>query len=155
VNVEFINPFIESVHSVFKTMLDTEAERQQLRIGSEASDESPHVVTSLIGISGKASGVVALRFPRRTAIELARRFLTSDVTSVNEEVIDALAELANMVGGSAKAQFNIDPPPTLSLPIVVEGGNYKSRCPTQSVWVEVPFSSTAGEFSMEVSFHSS
>ncbi len=151
-NVEFINPFVESVCSVFETMLDTSPERQQVRVVGDPLDENPHMLTSIIGISGKANGVVALRFPRRTALEVARRFLSSDVTVVNDEVTDALAELANMVGGSAKAQFNLDPPPTLSLPIVIEGGRYKSRCPAQAVWLEVPFCSTAGDFSMEVTF---
>ena len=151
-NVEYINPFVESVRSVFETMLDTSPQRQQLRLSTDGAARKEQALTSIIGISGAASGVVALRFPNATALELARRFLASDVTEVNEQVTDALAELANMVGGSAKAKFNIEPPPELSLPTVVEGDDYKMQYPTLSNWVEVPFTSNAGDFMMTVSF---
>jgi hypothetical protein len=57
-----------------------------------------------------------------------------------------------MVGGGAKSRFEIEPPPQLSLPTVIEGHSYKMCYPTKSVWFEVPFDSDAGEFLMEISF---
>ena len=149
---EYINPFVESICNVFQTMLDTKLTRKQLRASADGFERHGETVTSVIGISGEASGVVALVFPRNAALILASRFLGAELSEFTDDVTDALAELANMVGGSAKSKFNFDPPPELSLPTVIEGKDYKMRYPTKSAWIEVPFSFDAGDFMMEISF---
>ena len=150
-DVKYINPFIEAVDSVFRTMLSVEPKRKQIRVS--ATQSSGQLLTSLVGISGQVSGVVALRFPPTTALRLAGRMLDAEPTEVNEEVIDAISELANMVAGSAKAKFNHDPPLQLGMPTVVEGSGYRLKYPSGSIWLEVPFSSEAGDFSMEVTYN--
>lgn len=150
-DVNYINPFIEAVDSVFVTMLDVQPKRNGVKVSNEAS-KSPSL-TSLIGMSGQVSGVVALRFPPETALRLAGKLLGSDISAVNEEVTDAISELVNMVAGSAKAKFDHDPPLELGLPTVVEGAGYKLKYPTKSVWLEVAFTSDAGAFSMEVTYN--
>jgi len=152
---EYINPFVESISQIFDMMLHTRLQRQPLRAGPTRFSRNGQTLTSIIGISGEASGVIALCFPRQTALNLASRFLSTELKEVDGQVTDALAELANMVGGSAKAKFELDPPPQLSLPTVVEGCDYKMRYPTRSVWVEVPFTSDAGPFVMELTFSKS
>lgn len=149
---EYINPFIQSIESVFDTMLSTSIQRLQARATKDGSIRPGPWLSSIIGISGQAHGAVALSFPRETALKIAGQFLANDFAEVTEEVTDALAELANMVGGGAKSKFDLDPPPELSLPTVVEGHDYKTKFPTKSVWVEIPFASNTGEFVMEVSF---
>lgn len=151
-NVKYINPFIESVSSVFETMLGVTPKREKIRVPAELGEDTPRVVTSLVGISGAASGVVALRFPVETALQLAGKFLGGNYQDVNNEVIDAISELANMVAGSAKAKFDLDPAPQLGLPSVIEGKAYKVRYPAKAAWLEVPFTSEAGSFVMEVTF---
>lgn len=150
-DVSYINPFIEAVDCVFTTMLST----QPKRVGVKVSDgrAKGEVITSLVGMSGKVEGVVALRFPPKTALILASRMLGSHMTEVNDEVTDAISEMVNMVAGSAKAKFDHDPPLELGLPTVVEGTGYKLKYPSKSVWLEVPFNSDAGEFSMEVTYN--
>ena len=43
-------------------------------------------------------------------------------------------------------------PIDLSLPTVVRGDNYQIDYPTQTVWLEVPFNSSLGEFNLRVTF---
>ncbi len=150
-DVAYINPFIEAVDSVFSTMLGVKPKRAGLRVSDGHS--KGEVITSLVGISGKVSGVVALRFPPQTALDLASRMLGSEVKVINEEVTDAISEMVNMVAGSAKAKFNHNPPLELGLPTVVEGTGYRLRYPSKSVWLEVPFTSEAGNFTMEVTYN--
>lgn len=150
-DVSYINPFIEAVDTVFATMLSVKPKRNGLKV-SDGQAKGP-VVTSLVGLSGQVSGVVALRFPPTTALKLAGRMLGSEMSAMSEEVTDAVAELVNMVAGSAKAKFQHDPPLELGLPTVVEGTGYKLRYPSKSVWLEVPFSSDAGEFTLEVTYN--
>jgi chemotaxis protein CheX len=122
-----------------------------VKVSNEQSDTPS--LTSLVGLSGQVSGVVALRFPPETALSLAGRMLGTELPKVNEEVVDAISELVNMVAGSAKAKFDHDPPLELGLPTVVEGAGYKLKYPSKSVWLEVAFTSDAGAFSMEVTYN--
>ncbi|MBI5864421.1 MAG: chemotaxis protein CheX [Planctomycetes bacterium] len=153
-NVKYINPFIESLCSVFQTMLSVSPRRDKIRVPNapENLENTGRVLTSIVGISGAASGVVALRFPVDTALKLTERFLGANFSDVNNENIDAISELANMVAGSAKAKFELDPAPQLSLPSVIEGRGYRVRYPAKAAWLEVPFSTDAGDFVMEVTF---
>ncbi len=149
-DVRYINPFVEAVNVVFETMLGLKPQRKTLKVNpSEANTQQ---VTSIIGISGKVHGVVALRFPPETALALAGRLLGSEVTEVNDEVVDAVAELANMVAGNAKAKLDMDPPLELGLPTVVEGAGYRLKYPSNSHWLEVPFQTEGGSFGMEISY---
>jgi len=151
VDASYINPFIEAVDSVFTTMLNVKPQRNGLKV-SDGNAQGPSI-TSLVGLSGQVSGVVALRFPPETALQLAGRMLGTEMTGVNDEVIDAVAELVNMVAGSAKAKFHLEPPLQLGLPTVVDGTGYRLKYPSKSVWLEVPFTSNAGRFTMEVTYN--
>jgi chemotaxis protein CheX len=151
VDVNYINPFIEGVDSVFSTMLGVHPKRNGVKVSN--GENKTACLTSLVGLSGQVSGVVALRFPPPTALQLAGRMLGSELSSVNDEVVDAVSELANMVAGFAKARLHHDPPLELGLPTVVEGAGYRLKYPSKSVWLEVAFTSEAGEFSMEVTYN--
>jgi len=129
-------------------------ERQSLRLSGGGGNGKTSALTSLVGISGQMHGVVVLSFPLNTALGLAGRMLGSEPREINGEVVDAVSELVNMVAGSAKAKFQCDPPLDLGLPTVVEGSEYRVKYPSRSTWLEVPFSSDAGDFSMEVTFSS-
>jgi chemotaxis protein CheX len=150
IDVRYVNPFVEAVDNVFTTMLNLKPQRQTLRL-SPAAPPGPQL-TSIIGISGQIQGVVALRFPPPAALAFAGRLLGSGMTEMNEEVVDAIAELVNMVAGNAKAKLNQDPPLQLGLPTVVEGIGYRLKYPSGAVWLEVPFESEAGPFSMEITY---
>ncbi len=151
-DVKCINPFVESVDTVFQTMLNVQPQRQKLKIGDGQGKGA--AVTSLVGISGQVQGVVVLRFPAETALEIAERMLGTEVSVVNAEVVDAVSEIVNMVAGSAKAKFDYDPPLELGLPTVVQGSDYKVKYPSGTTWLEVPFESEAGNFAMELTFES-
>lgn len=149
-DVSYINPFIESVGHVFDTMLGLPTKR--LAINVDAGATTSERITALIGISGVMHGCVALSFPPPTALRLAGRMLGANQQQVNAEVIDAVSELVNIVAGSAKAKFNVEPPLQLGLPTVVEGEAYRVKYPSNSTWLEVRFTSDAGDFSMEVTY---
>ncbi len=150
-DVSYINPFIDSVDTVFTAMLGVRPHRNAVKV-SDAARCDVEQLTSLIGISGQFSGVVALRFPPPTALALAGRMLGAPVAVVNDEVVDAISELVNIVAGCAKAKFAHDPPLQLGLPTVVEGFGYKVKYPSRSIWLEVPFCSDAGDFCMEMTY---
>ena len=68
---------------------------------------------------------------------------------------DGVAELVNIVAGSAKAKFsngNGSDIISLGLPTVVHGGSDIVEYPSQSTWLDVPFASELGPFSLRVTF---
>ena len=151
--IEYINPFIESVYSLFETMLGSKAKRGDVALAKEGENDPRHIM-ALIGLSGPARGMVSLSFPSSTALNMVNRLLGSDSADVDDAVSDAVAELVNIVAGGAKAKFPTGNGPLieLSLPTVVRGSSYSVDYPSGSVWLEVPFTSDLGPFTLRVTF---
>lgn len=147
---EYINPFIESVDNVFQTMLGVSPNRGAPHIANQ-DDQHGRDIAALIGLSGKARGMVALCFPTKTALAVMGRLFGEETKVVDQTVIDGISEFVNMVAGSAKAKFNTDPPIDIGLPMVVRGSNYRLEPPSRAVWLAVPFNSELGPFILEVS----
>lgn len=150
--VEYINPFIESTYELFGTMLSSKATRGD--VGLAKNDANPREIMALIGLSGRARGMVALAFPVNTALNMVNRLLGTDIKVLDDTVSDAIAEMVNIVAGGAKARMGKDDekPMDLSLPTVVRGKGYNVDYPTGSVWLEVPFDSDLGSFTLRVTF---
>lgn len=150
VDVGLINPFVEGIDNVFQKMVRVQPKRGPVRFNQVGG--SGATLTSLVGLSGQIHGVVVLRFPSQTALRIAGRMLAVEMSTINEAVVDAVSEIVNMVAGSAKAKLGCDPPLDLGLPTVVEGGDYRMRYPAKSIWLEVPFESAAGGFTLGLTF---
>ena len=149
--VEHINPFIESTFDLFSTMLGSKATRGNIGLAKEEAD--PRDMMALIGLSGKARGMVALAFPVDTALNMVNKLLGTNIKVLDDTVSDAIAEMVNIVAGGAKTKLSDgDTPIALSLPTVVRGNDYKVDYPAGSVWLEVPFDSDLGKFSLRVTF---
>ncbi len=150
--VEYINPFIESIFDLFTTMLNSTAKRGDVALADESVN--PREIMALIGLSGMARGMVALAFPVETAVNMVNKLLDTDIKEIDDTVSDAIAEMVNIVAGGAKAKLGGDdrPPIDLSLPTVVRGSSYNVDYPSGSVWLEVPFDSDLGSFSLRVTF---
>ena len=146
-DVRYVNPFIEAVRSVFKTMLDTEILTSNpfvVERGQPSSD-----VSAVIGYTGDASGSVALCFSRHCATKIASKFAGAEVTTDHPDFADALGELANMVAGSAKSKMeglNI----SISLPRVIAGSNLHSLKSSGIPMLGLPCDSVWGRFCLEV-----
>jgi chemotaxis protein CheX len=151
--VEYINPFVECVYDLFSTMLRASVKRGVPGVAKGSSN--PREIMALIGLSGPARGAVALAFPTGTALAMVSRLLGTDLTVMDGTVTDGIAELVNIVAGCSKAKLaKADARPIdLSLPTVVRGNSYSIDYPSQAVWLEVPFTSELGPFSLRVTFH--
>lgn len=111
----------------------------------EASTEngSPAVndgVVSLIGLAGAWVGTGCLSCSPALACRLCSLMLMTESSAVNEDVLDAVAELTNMIIGSVKN--DLEPhlgPLGLSIPTVVFGRNFKTRSAGSTEWTVVRF----------------
>ncbi len=146
-DVRFINPFIVAVKHVFKTMLSTDIIISKPRL--KEPDESNADVSAVIGFSGDAAGCVILCFRTEAAVQTASKFAGAPLTPQHPDFSDALGELANMVAGQAKSQFeglNV----SISLPSVIIGPEHEVLQSKLSPRLMIPCDSELGRFAVEV-----
>lgn len=131
-------------------MLGTEAERGPL--GLSDATMSPRSLVAIIGLSGPAKGVVALHLPTSTAMAIVNRLLGTELRVVDDTIADGVAELVNIIAGGAKAKFAAADgrPIDLGLPSVVKGNGTRVEYPSDAAWLEIPFRSDLGPFSLTV-----
>ncbi len=149
--VEHINPFLKATVEAFSTMIGMSPTpgKPYLKRGSGISYD----VSGVIGLSGDAKGSIVISFPRVTALKVVSAFLGEKIISLNDDVTDAVGELANIIAGSAKKNlndFNIN----ISLPTVVLGENHNIFEPKDVLCMIIPFTCEAGNFDVAVNLKS-
>lgn len=149
---EYVNPFLESVYHFFSTMMGCRARRGMP--GLSDGSKRPREVMALIGLSGPVRGTVALSFPVETALAIASKLLMTEIREFDETVADAVSEIVNIVAGGAKAKISEQVGSTLdlTLPTIIRGEEYRVFSPSRALWLEVPFSSELGAFTLRVTF---
>ncbi|MBI5267485.1 MAG: chemotaxis protein CheX [candidate division Zixibacteria bacterium] len=140
-----INPFIDAVQEAFDSMVGYPANRIEA-LPAPSQVHLPDLI-GVIGLSGTAQGVVALRFPMTTALAVINAMAGASFDKVDAAVIDGIGELVNIVTGCAKGKLK-GHTISISLPTVVSGDICRLSNAKDTVWVEVPFESKLGVFSL-------
>ena len=134
-----VNSIRQSTLQVFSTMLGVDIEP----LGFTLEDGTPNAndgVVSLIGLAGAWAGTGSVTCSPALACRICATMLMTDTPSVNEEVLDAVAELTNMIIGNVKTDLEIETGPLgLSIPTVVFGKNFKTKSAGHAEWLVMPF----------------
>ncbi len=142
---------VESVRDLFSKMLSCHVSGNQQAISVEQPINSEEV-SAVIGITGETQGTMTLLLPESTALAIASKMLGSTFNEMDEMVADAVAEVINIVAGSAKAKM-VDEnarPLDLSLPTVIHGSQYTLHSPDNGKLVNIFFSSELGDFNLRL-----
>ena len=148
---EIIPAVMSATQEVFATMLNLPLEPVPPR--EEASDPASFDgVVALVGVAGDWVGTGRISCSAKFACQIAGALMMSDpYESVNEDVLDGIAEVSNMIIGNVKTFLEERlGSMALSIPTVVFGRNYITRSAGVLHWNVVPFRS--GEETMEVRF---
>ncbi|HLI86254.1 MAG TPA: chemotaxis protein CheX [Bryobacteraceae bacterium] len=117
-----------SVTEVFSTMLTGNIEFEDMTVEKSTPEVTDRVV-SFIGIAGTWTGTGSLTCSPNAACRVCSQMLMADFDSVTEEVLDAVAELTNMIVGNLKSDLERHLGSLgLSIPTVVFGRNFKTKC---------------------------
>jgi len=109
-----------AAQEVFELMLGC-----RLEIPVEPPAEQGLEITSMVGMAGRISGILAVRCSSRTAAQMASRMLCVDAANAGPQMWDALGEICNMVAGNFKNKINgLGDGCMLSVPTVITGGDY-------------------------------
>ena len=119
-----VKQFHSDVQDVFTTMVGVE-DLLHLPLQVDPKTHFSDCITAMVGFAGIYNGLVSLHVPQKLAISFTSSMIGMEVTELNEDVNDALGEIANMVAGSFKHHLSKDGHEVrLSTPSVVTGKEY-------------------------------
>ncbi len=153
-NVEIINPFLESMKNILATMamMDITADKPSIKKDSTARGD----VTGVIGMtSPQAKGSLAITFTESVLIEICKRMLGEELTTMDDTATDLAGEITNMVSGGAKRllgekgyMFE------MAIPAVISGKGHVVHHNSKGPKILIPFTSDYGNLFIEVCFDS-
>lgn len=126
---------------VFSTMLGMEAEAQPPSLDPDFPTINDGVM-ALVGMAGTWAGAGVICCSAAFACKLCNQFIGTSAENVDEEVLDAVGEVANMIIGNFKTSVEEHVGALgLSIPTVIYGRNFTSRSIGQNSWTVLPFRS--------------
>jgi chemotaxis protein CheX len=145
---------VQAIHAatreVFATMLGLEIEPGQA-CREPVSPCAADGVISLIGFAGEWVGTGSISCTAEFACLLSSRMLLAEFAAVDAEVLDAVAELTNMILGNVKSSLEEQLGPMgLSIPTVVYGKNFTTRSAGNGEWIVVPFISEGEQMNIRI-----
>ncbi len=148
-NVDYINPFVESIDNILKTMASMwcHHERPYLK-----KDHKPlGVVTGLIPMTGdEVSGSLAISLSEPVILMIVSRMLGEEITEMNDDCYDLTGELTNMLsGGSRRILWKKGYQFEMSQPIVLRSDQEVKHL-TEAPVIIIPFDTQAGAFFIEI-----
>lgn len=149
--MDFSEAIIEATIDVFSTMIMLDANP-----GSPMKEKVlsfQESVSGLLGFSGDIKGMLRIHCPNQVAMAITGSMLGMEVDQIDDDVNDAIGEIANMVAGGLKVNLakhdrNIE----LSIPTAIGGKSYNVHSLARAEWVTIPFSMEAGQMLVELEY---
>ena len=139
-----------SALDVFSTMLGAKIEVRDIHSAAPIPDDQDGVV-SFIGLAGPWVGTGSIRCSPALACRFCAQLLQTEKPSLDEEVLDAVAEMTNMIVGGVKTELERDLGPLgLSIPTVIFGRNFKTKSAGGADWTVERFLWGTEEFEVRV-----
>lgn len=150
-DVKLINPFIEATLHVLKTIAFTQAAAGKPFIKKDSVARGD--VSSVIGLTGEVSGTVSVSFSEASILVIVSKMFGEEIKEINEEITDAVGEIANMISGQARQQLEkMGRSLKAAIPTVITGKNHAVAHLTKHPVIAIPFKTDHGEFTIEVCF---
>jgi chemotaxis protein CheX len=136
---ELVQAIRSATEEVFSTMLNLSATAGEVLVEKEETVPSSGVV-SLIGLAGSWVGTGSLACSAGCAARIASALLGAPYSAIDEDVLDAVAEVTNMIIGNVKTALEGKLGAMgLSTPTVIYGSNFQTRSSGKQKWTVVPF----------------
>jgi chemotaxis protein CheX len=134
---------------VFSVMLGIDITPGEPQIGCISQDHSG--VVAVLGLTGDWAGSGQLSVDPSLALQIASRLLMADCAEIEEDVLDAIAEVSNMIIGNVKNALELSlGAMKLSTPAVIFGGSFETRVVGTRELVLVPFSCAEGSMRVQI-----
>lgn len=148
--LEFSKYISDATLEVFATMVFMDIEPGEPSGDTLGVDSN---LTSIIGLAGGLKGLLAIHCPGDVARGVTGAMLGMDVEELDEDVKDAIGEVANMIAGGIKVSLaEHDRDVELAIPTTVIGTSIRTSGLAGASKVIVPFSTPAGRFEIEFKY---
>jgi CheY-specific phosphatase CheX len=136
---QLVSDIRQASEEVFATMLGS-----QLGFKEAYCDKGPaHPVDGvicLIGMAGEWTGTGSIFCSAEFACRMTSQMMMTDYAEVNAEVLDVVAEVANMILGNVKTALEkILGPMGMSIPTAIYGKNFLAKSFGGETWTVVVF----------------
>lgn len=143
---------MRDVKEIFGTMVGLE-DLLHLPMQIDPVTNFKDCVSSLVGFAGTYNGLVSLHMPSNLAMDATSSMLGMEVTDVDDDVNDAMGEIANMIAGSfkqhlSKSGLDIQ----ISTPSVIHGKEYVISLGSNPQQIAVRFATDDDWFMVAVAF---
>jgi chemotaxis protein CheX len=142
---------IAATTDVFSTML-----AMDLGVGEVVEGDGGEVasnITAMLGLGGDIRGMLAVHCPAVVAMAITSGFLGMDVEELDEDVKDAIGEIANMIAGNMKIAFaGYNLRIELAIPTSIVGQSYRVGGMLGARRVAVPFAMEQGQLLVELKY---
>jgi len=148
---EIADNLVKGTLDVFSTMIMMEVRPGDYCTGKTQNIDSK--LTSMIGLGGDIKGMLAIHCTDSLAKGVTSSFLGMNVAELDEDVKDAIGEVANMVAGDIKISFSEhDQSIELAIPTTVIGTSFKMSGLFGATRIIIPFTTSFGEFWVELKY---
>lgn len=139
---------INATREIFETMVMKEVLPGDAL--SEPIKSFRNSISGIVGLAGTYQGMLAIHASEGVALEITKDFLGLESEEIDDEVKDAIGELANMIAGSVKPELSPNGKDIqLSIPSVIYG-DYTLNYFTNAEWSVIPFRTNSGDFFVEL-----
>ena len=147
-DVEIAKHFVKATTNILSTMAGIVAapgmpyvKKDQIACGD---------ISAIIGVTGPRNGTISVSFSAASATALVVGMLGEDVEDLQQDMQDAVGEVANMISGQARASI-AEQGLVLqgSTPSVVVGKDHTIHHITKAAVMAIPFATQDGEFTVE------
>ena len=136
---------VEITRGVFSTMVMLDVEDDYPL--KEPVTNFHETMTSMVGLAGSHSGILAIHCPKELALRITSNMLGIEVTDIDDDVNDALGEIANIIGGDVKHIFSPKGADiNLSIPTVIYGSDYMLESMSSAESLVIPFDCGSDRF---------
>ncbi len=150
-NFDIGSEILKGAQDVFSTMLMVELESEKPILNKRGEIESN--LTSMIGLGGGIRGVLAVHCPATVAKTITSGFLGMEVEELDDDVKDAIGEIANMVAGNLKVAYaTIAVSIELAIPTSIVGESFSVCGSANAQRIIVPLKMAGERFWIELMY---
>ncbi len=145
--VQIVNQYVAAATSVLANELRGPVSRNGLEL--EANPYTSEEITAVIGISGSFAGSLYLSMAERTALGVVSIMIGQEMTVFDDLAQSGIAELANVVAGTAGVALSeLGHTTDLTPPLLVVGAG--ARLSSELQRLVVPLETVAGPIRLHV-----
>lgn len=145
-----VEEIIQATQSVLSMMMDLDAKPGTPTLDSAGPGPIGGVL-AMISLVGPWAGAGVVGCDEKMACRLAKSLLMCECPEVNDDVLDAMGEVANMVIGTVKNSLESTVGAmSLGIPTVTFGKEFSTRSTLKETWSLVPFQCDGRELFVQI-----